>query len=207
MNDNTNDAVAQPDDIVEMTAVAVGDDGSVQAAVAVAVQGNYAVVVAQFADMDAAKSAYEGLRDAEAKRAIDIDGVLVVNADYQGKIHVQKMTDHTTRKGFAWGAVGGAVIGLIFPPAILASAVAVGTAGAVAGKVGHEMKKGALADELASVIAPGTSGIVALVAITAVDAVKQSIPDATAVKAVPVSDETADAVKTAVDAAAGTPAG
>lgn len=206
MNDNTNDTAAQPDDVVEMTAVAVADDGSVQAAVAVAVQGNYAVVVAQFADMDAAKSAYEGLRDAEAKRAIDIDGVLVVNADYQGKIHVQKMTDHTTRKGFVWGAVGGAVIGLIFPPAILASAVAVGAAGAVAGKVGHEMKKGALADELASTIPPGTSGIVALVAITAVDAVKQTIPDATAVKAVPVSDETADAVKAAADAAAGTPA-
>ena len=31
-------------------------------------------------------------------------GVLVANADYQGKIHIQKMTDHKTRNGLMWGA-------------------------------------------------------------------------------------------------------
>ena len=30
--------------------------------------------------------------------------VLVVKADYQGKIDVEKMTDHKTRNGFLWGA-------------------------------------------------------------------------------------------------------
>jgi hypothetical protein len=58
-----------------------------------------------------------------------------------------------------------------------------------------------VADELASVIAPGTSGIVALVAITAVDAVTQTIPDAKVVKSAPVGDATADAVKQAAQAA------
>ena len=61
------------------------------------------------------------------------------------------------------------------------------------------MKSG-VADELASVIAPGTSGIVALVAITAVDAVEATIPDAKVVKSAPVSDETAAAVKQAAAA-------
>ncbi len=60
--------------------------------------------------------------------------------------------------------------------------------------------KSEVADELASVIAPGTSGIVALVSITAVDAVKQTIPDAKVVKSAPVSDETAEAVKQAAKA-------
>ena len=95
--------------------------------------------------------------------------MLVVKADYQGKIDVEKMTDHRTRKGFKWGVVGGAVLGIIFPPSILASAAAVGIAGAAVGKVGHTMAKGAVADELAGVITPGTSGIIALVEITAVD--------------------------------------
>ena len=92
----------------------------IQALAGIAVQGDQALIVAQFADMDSAKAAYYALVDAEAKRAIDIQGVLVANADYQGKIHIQKMTDHTTRNGLKWGAIAGAVIGLIFPPTIIA---------------------------------------------------------------------------------------
>ena len=196
----TKDTAAHQDEPVEVAAAVVGDDGSVQALGAVAVQGNQAIVVAQFADMDSAKAAYYALLDAEVKRAVDIDGVLVANADYQGKVHIQKMTDHKTRNGFLWGAVGGAVIGLIFPPTILAGAVAVGVAGAAVGKAGNVLMKSDVADELASVIAPGTSGIVALVSITAVDAVEATIPDAKVVKSAPVSDETAAAVKQAAKA-------
>ena len=176
MTDETKDTAAAPEQPVDAAVVVAADDAGVEAVAGIAVQGNQALIVAQFADMDAAKAAYYALIDAEAKRAIDIDGVLVVNADYQGKIDVQKMTDHKTRNGFLWGAVGGAVIGLIFPPTILAGAVDVGIAGAAVGKAGHVMTKSEVADELAGVITPGTSGIVALVAITAVDAVKADDP-------------------------------
>jgi uncharacterized membrane protein len=195
MTDETQKADAPAEQPVDVVVAAVGDESGIQAEAALAIQGHSAILVAQFADMDAAKLAYGALLDAESKRAIDIDGVLVVNADYEGKVHIQKMTDHTTRNGFLWGAVAGVVIGVIFPPSILASAATVGIAGAVAGKAGNLLKKGALADDLKDVITPGTSGIVALVEITAVDAVKATIPEATAVKAVPVDDDTAAAVK------------
>ena len=194
----------QPD-----AAVAVVEDaqGGVQAIAGIAVEGNQALLVAQFADMDTAKNAYYALLDAEAKRAIDIQGVLVANADYQGKIHIQKMTDHTTRTGLKWGLIGGAIIGLIFPPTIIAGAVGVGIAGAAVGKAGNVLKKSAVADDLATVIAPGTSGIVALVALTAVDAVRQAIPDAKVVKSAPVDAETADAVVKAAKASGDASAG
>jgi uncharacterized membrane protein len=207
MTDETKDTTATADDVV-VVAGEIADESGVAAAGVVEVEGNYALLVAQFADMDTAKLAYEALVDAELKRAIDIEGVLVVNADYQGKVHVQKMTDHTTRNGFLWGAVGGAVLGVIFPPSIIASAVGLGIAGAAMGKVGNLLKRGAVADELSTVITPGTSGIIALVEITAVDLVKQTIPDAKAVKTVPVDAATADAVKEAAKAAGseGTPA-
>jgi uncharacterized membrane protein len=206
MTDQTKSTPAAPDQPVDTAVGVVADDeGAVQAGAGIAVQGNQALIVAQFADMDAAKAAYYALVDAEAKRAIDIQGVLVANADYQGKIHIQKMTDHTTRTGLKWGMIGGAVIGLIFPPTIIAGAIGAGIAGAAVGKVGNELKKSAVSDELASVIAPGTSGIIALVAITAVDAVKATIPQAKVVKSAPVDDATAAAVtqaaKTAGDAA------
>jgi len=205
--DQAADAAAAPEPPVDAAVVVAADDAGVEAVAGIAVQGNQALIVAQFADMDSAKAAYFALLDAEATRALDIDGVLVANADFQGKVHIQKMTDHKTRNGFLWGAVGGAVIGLIFPPTIIAAAVGVGLAGAAVGKAGNVMMKSEVADELASVIAPGTSGIVALVAITAVDAVTQTIPDAKVVKSAPVDDATADAVKQAAQAAGDPSAG
>jgi len=205
--DQAADAAAAPEQPVDAAVLVAADDAGIEAVAGIAVQGNQALIVAQFADMDAAKAAYYALIEAEGDRALDIDGVLVVKADYQGKIDVEKMTDHKTRNGFLWGAVGGAVIGLIFPPAIIASAVGWGIAGAAVGKVGHTMMKSEVADELASVIAPGTSGIVALVEVTAVDAVTQTIPDAKVVKSAPVDDETAAAVKTAAAAAGDSAAG
>ena len=207
MTDETKVTPAAPEVPVVVVEGVVVDDAGVEAVGAIAVEGNYVVLAAQFADMDSAKLAYGALVDAEMKRAIDIEGVLVVNADYEGKVHIQKMTDHTTRNGFVWGAVGGVVLGILFPPSIIASVVGWGIVGAAVGKAGNLMKRGEVADELSTVITPGTSGIVALVAITAVDAVKATIPEATAVKTVPVDDETADAVKEAAKAAGAESAG
>jgi uncharacterized membrane protein len=203
MTDNTKDAGEQP---VDAAVVVAADDAGVEAVAGIAVQGNEALLVAQFADIDAAKNAYYALQDAEINRAINIDGVLVANADYQGKIHIQKMTDHKTRTGFAWGAVGGAALALVFPPTILAGAVGMGIVGATIGKARNVLMKSEVADELAAVIAPGTSGIIALVEITAVDAVKETIPDAKVVKSAPVDDTTATAVKEAAKAAGDTSA-
>ena len=191
----------------------MGDDSGIQAEAVLAVQGDQAVLVAQFADMNAAEAAYEALRDAESAGELDIDGVLVVNADHDGKIRVKRMSDHTSRNGFVWGAVAGGALAIIFPPSILAGIVAGGVVGGAAGKVGNQLKKGQVAADLAEVITPGTSGIVALVDLAAVDKVKATIPESKAVKAVPVDKETAAVVKEAAAAAgdssakAETPAG
>jgi uncharacterized membrane protein len=205
--DQAADVTAAPEQPVD-AADLVTDVGADPEAVAdIEVQGNHALIVAQFADMDAAKDAYVALQGAEAQRAIDIRGVVVVNADHEGRIHVQKMTDHKTRNGFVWGAIGGAVIGLIFPPAILASALTVGVTGAALGKMGHSMTKAAVEADLSGVIAPGTSGIVALVEIGAVDAAMAEIPNARVAKSAPVDDATAAAVTEAAKAAGDSAAG
>ena len=186
---------------VVVVAAAVGDEAGIQAEAALAVQGTAAILVAQFADMNAAEAAYEALRDAETSGRIDIDGVLVVNADHDGKIRVKRMSDHTSRNGFLWGAVAGAALAVIFPPSILAGIVAGGVAGGVVGKIGNQLKKGQVAAELASVITPGTSGIIAVLDLSAIDKVKATIPESKVVKAVPVDAETAATVKAAAAAA------
>jgi uncharacterized membrane protein len=197
MTDDTGKTEAPAEEPIEIAAGAAVDEGGVEAAGAIAVQGTHAVIVAQFADMDAASVAYEALREAEWKRAIDIEGVLVADADYQGHITIRKMTDHRTRNGTFWGAVAGGVLAIIFPPSILAGIIVGGVAGAVVGKVGNQLKEGEVAKGLADVITPGTSGIIALVNITAVDFVKEAMPAATKVETATVDDETAAKISAA----------
>ena len=59
------------------------------------------------------------------------DAVLVTE-DASGKVHVNK-EDVMKRKGAWGGAVTGAMVGILFPPAIIATAAIGGAAGAIGG--------------------------------------------------------------------------
>ncbi len=132
-------------------------------AMAVATDGAYYIVVAQFSDTATAGQAYDALRQLEATSTMRIDGVVVANRAADGKITLEKMTDHSTRNGLGWGVVGGIVVGALFPPTIIAGAVGVGALGSVIGKIRNLHHRSELATELEDALAPGTSGIVALV--------------------------------------------
>ena len=120
----------------------------------------------------------------------------------RAKLHVQKMTDHSTRTGLKWGIVGGVVAAVFLPATIVAGAVALGVAGAAAGKARNLHHRVEVEKELAGVVTPGTSGILALVSALDADAVAQKMPEAEQVKTVPVDEETAGAIKAAATAAA-----
>jgi uncharacterized membrane protein len=183
----------------------VADEQGVLAEGAIGVSGDDAIIVARFADMDAAKEAYEGLCEAEAEGRLDIEGVLVANADAEGKVHIVKMTDHKTRNGFVAGAVAGAVVGILFPPTILVGALWAGVAGGAIGKLRNIGAKSQVAKDLAAVLTPGSSGIIALAKLAAVPEVEKALPKAEEVKSAPVSEETAAAVKDAAKEAGATP--
>lgn len=179
------------------------DDAGVLAEGAVAVQGDHALVVARFADTDAAQAVYEGLREGEAEGDFHIDGVLVVHADEKGNIKVQELTDHHTRRGLKWGVVAGVVAGIVFPPSIIASAITLGGAGAIVGKIGNVREKAKVEKAVADVITAGTSGILALVELKDLPAVTAKMPEAQQVATIPVDETTATAIE---QAASGAPA-
>jgi uncharacterized membrane protein len=198
---------AQADDMV-IAAAQVTDEYGVLAEGAVAIEGDHALVVARFADTAAARSVYDGLLAAELDGALHIDGVLVVKADDDGRLHVGKMTDHSTRTGLTWGIVGGVVAAVFLPATLLAGAVALGAAGAAAGKARNLAHRLEVEKELAGVITPGTSGIMALVTAKDAPAVEAKMPKAEEVKTVPVDEETAGAIKeAAAEAEAVAPSG
>lgn len=125
--------------------------------------GAYTVFVADFSETDTAWEAYEILKSLEDGQNLSIDGVLVVKKDAEGVVEVQKVTDHSTRRGLGWGVVGGVVLGVLFPPSIIGSAAVFGATGAAIGKAREVHHRKELADELDAAIEPGHSGILALV--------------------------------------------
>ncbi len=131
--------------------------------VAAASDGVSTLFVADFNDTATAWEAYEALRSIEDQRSLAIDGVIVVKRDADGTIEIQKATDHSTKRGLTWGLVGGAALGVLFPPSIIGSAVALGVGGAALGKVRQRHHRGELEKELEYAVAAGHSGILALV--------------------------------------------
>ena len=160
------------------TSTAATAEPSADTVLGLVTDGAHALIVAQFPDLEDAESAYEQLKELERTTSLRIEGVVVAECDAEGKIHLGKVTDHSTRTGLAWGAVGGAVLGLVFPPSIIGSAIAMGGVGAVFGKIGNIFHRSDLATELAGVMQPNTAGIIALVEDEAVVEVQKALAEA-----------------------------
>jgi uncharacterized membrane protein len=148
---------------------------------AAATDGAYTLIVADFADTNTAWEAYETLKSVEDGRTIAIDGALVVKREADGKLEIQKATDHSTKSGLTWGLVGGIALGVVFPPSVIGSAAALGAAGAATGKIRQLHHRSELADELEDSIAPGHSGILALVSDPGVVEVRKALAAADAI--------------------------
>ncbi len=173
------------------------DEPTVSVVAGAVSDGAYTLLIADFPDTASAREAYDALKEVEDGRHVEIEGVIVVKRDPDGRIEVQKATDHATRRGLTWGVVGGAVLGLIFPPSILGSAALLGAAGAAAGKIGQLHHRRELADELEAAIQPGHSGIVALVSDPAVVELRQALRTADTIVQTAIDDVVAKDVKAA----------
>ena len=181
--DQTTEAAVETDEVA-IDALAVSD-------------GAYTLVVADFDDTDAAWAAYELLKSIEDGRSLEIESVIVVKRGDDGKLEIQKATDHSTGRGLAWGAVGGGVLGVIFPPSIIGSAIALGAAGAATGKLRELHHRSELAAELQDAVAPGHSGIVALVSDPGVVEIRKALDKANRVVESAVDDVVAKDMKAA----------
>ncbi len=107
---------------------------------------------------DAARADYDIVKDLHAVGAVGTYDAAVVTKDDKGKVHVNK--DETTTRHGAWGGAGvGALVGILFPPSIIASA-AVGAA--IGGVSGHLWKGMSRADvkEFGDAIDAGEAALV-----------------------------------------------
>lgn len=165
------------------------------AEVAAVSDGATTLFVADFTDTDTAWEAYEALRSIEDGRTLAIDGVIVVKREADGQLVIQKATDHSTKKGLKWGLVGGAALGVIFPPSIIGSAVALGAGGAALGKARQLHRRSGLEKELEFAVAPGHSGILAMVSDPGAVEIRNALARADAIVESAIDDVTAKDIK------------
>ena len=123
-------------------------------------EDNTFLLVGAYASVDDAQADYEVVKELHAEKVIGGFDAAVITKDDQGKVHVNK--DETgTRKG-AWGGAGvGALVGLIFPPALIGSAVVGAAAGALGGHMEKSLSRSDMKD-LGELLEAGEAGLVVL---------------------------------------------
>jgi uncharacterized membrane protein len=150
--------------------------------------------IATYSDPRAAQMDWDSIKQLARDKVIDVDGLVLVSRGSDGKIAVKDNASDVGR-GAAIGAIGGAVIGLIFPPAFLASAAFGAGVGAGAGKIVDRRQKKEIMADVDEVLPPGSSGIVALFEERWADNVDEALAKADKVSKHEVDDESAKKVK------------
>ena len=80
----------------------------------------------------AARDDYDVVKDLHSVDVVGSYDAAVITKDEKGKVHVNK-DEMATRHGGWGGAAAGAVVGMLFPPALIGSALVGGAIGAASG--------------------------------------------------------------------------
>jgi uncharacterized membrane protein len=112
----------------------------------------------------AARGDYQVVRDLHADDAVGTYDAAVVTKDDSGKVHVDK-DEMATRHGGWGGAAAGAVIGILFPPAIIGSALVGAAVGGVGGHIWRGMSRSEV-KELGELIDEGEAALLVIGAST-----------------------------------------
>jgi uncharacterized membrane protein len=116
------------------------------------------IYIGTYASEVDARTDYDLVKGLHAQGAVGTYDAAVITKDDDGKVHVNK--DETSTRHGAWGGAGvGALIGILFPPSIIGTAI---VGAAVGGVSGHLWKGMSRADvkEFGDMIDAGEAALV-----------------------------------------------
>ena len=96
--------------------------------------------IGTYPDEVSARNDYEVLKDLHLRGAIGTYDAAVLTKDGSGKIHVNK-DEMATRHGAWGGAAAGALVGILFPPSIIGTAIVGAAVGGVSGHLWRGMSE------------------------------------------------------------------
>jgi len=135
------------------------------------------VVIAAYLFEDLAKQDFEAVLKLAEDKTITVEGVVLVQKDAEGEVHVQETGDHLGRKGLKLGGGVGLVVGLFAPPLLAATAVGA-AAGAVMGKFAKHRLESGIGEKMDGALPPGSGGVIAVYDSDGHDAVDKALTNA-----------------------------
>ncbi len=116
------------------------------------------IYAANYESLEDATADYDVLLDLHAAELVGSYDVAIISKDDDGKVHVHKR-EKPTQHG-AWAGIGvGALVGILFPPSLIASAIVGGGAGAVIGHLARGMSRKDM-HELGDLLEEGQAALV-----------------------------------------------
>lgn len=106
---------------------------------------NVFLFIGTYNNVDDARQDYEAVKELHRQGVIGTYDAAVVEKDREGKVHVHKR-EKPTQHGAWTGAAVGAVVGILFPPSVIASAIVGGAAGGLIGHFWRGMSRGDMKD-------------------------------------------------------------
>ena len=126
---------------------------------------------------DLAKQDFDAVLKLAEQKTITVEGVVLVQKDADGEVHVVETGDHLGRKGAKIGGGVGLVVGLFAPPLLAATAVGA-AAGAVLGKFAKHRLESGIAEKMDTALPPGSGGVIAVYDTEGAGAVDKALANA-----------------------------
>jgi uncharacterized membrane protein len=120
------------------------------------------IFVASYDNEYGAKQSLNDFQTMHRQGSIDLIDAAVIVRGSDGKVKFEETADPSGKKWAKRGAIAGGVVGLIFPPSIIASAAVGAGAGGIWGKVRDKGIKDEDLKAIGESLPPGSSAIIAI---------------------------------------------
>ncbi|MET4637235.1 DUF1269 domain-containing protein [Mycetocola sp. 2940] len=128
--------------------------------------------IGTYANEASARADYNIAKELHAVGAVGSYDAAVITKDDDGKVHVNK-DEQSTRHGGWGGAAAGAIVGLLFPPSVLGTALVGGAIGAVSGHLWRGLSRSDV-KELGDLIDSGEAALLVVGESTLEDALRKA---------------------------------
>ena len=119
------------------------------------------VLIAAYLIEDLAKRDFDAVVKLAADKEVSLEGIVVVQKDSDGEVHVIETGDHLGRKGAKVGGGVGLAVGLFAPPLLAATAVGA-AAGGLAGKFAKHRLESGIGEKMDGALPPNSAGVIAV---------------------------------------------
>ena len=124
---------------------------------------NVTLMAAKYPNQEHAQTILDTLELMHRGLTIDLKDAVMITKEDDGKIKVHETSDVTTGKGLKRGLIAGGILGLIFPPSLLVTALVGGGLGALWGKIKDSGVKHDEIEDLAKSLTPDQAALIVLV--------------------------------------------